>query len=231
VQASGNDANHCAINLNSTGLGTLSGATLTYTGSTSYINYLRLASYLAPELDTLTTALYTAVLANGGSNPSQYQEASSGYLLGSPWLLWTGDIYGYYSVGQCSGCTVSGSTLTLGGTVTNIFRVGDALLGGGVPANTLIMSCTKVGSGPCGSNSGDTLGLSQSLTISTPVAMTGNAVPPANNAANSTTSPVRAWGAICRWNNNASQCNGWLLKRDLDPASNDNDPMWLQKAA
>jgi hypothetical protein len=28
-----------------------------------------------------------------------------------------------------------------------------------------------------------------------------------------------------------SQCNGWLLKRDVDPASNDNDPMWLQKAA
>lgn len=24
---------------------------------------------------------------------------------------------------------------------------------------------------------------------------------------------------------------GWLLKRDLDPASNDNDPMWLNKAA
>lgn len=23
----------------------------------------------------------------------------------------------------------------------------------------------------------------------------------------------------------------WLLKRDLDPASNDNDPMWLEKAA
>jgi hypothetical protein len=24
---------------------------------------------------------------------------------------------------------------------------------------------------------------------------------------------------------------GWLLKRDVDPASNDNDPMWLEKAA
>jgi hypothetical protein len=23
----------------------------------------------------------------------------------------------------------------------------------------------------------------------------------------------------------------FLLKRDLDPASNDNDPMWLEKAA
>jgi hypothetical protein len=23
----------------------------------------------------------------------------------------------------------------------------------------------------------------------------------------------------------------WLLKRDLDPASNDNDPMWLERAA
>jgi hypothetical protein len=31
------------------------------------------------------------------------------------------------------------------------------------------------------------------------------------------------WNAI-------STCN-FLLKRDLDPASNDNDPMWLEKAA
>jgi hypothetical protein len=23
----------------------------------------------------------------------------------------------------------------------------------------------------------------------------------------------------------------WLLKRDIDPTSNDNDPMWLEKAA
>jgi hypothetical protein len=27
------------------------------------------------------------------------------------------------------------------------------------------------------------------------------------------------------------QVNNWLLKRDLDPGSNDNDPMWLEKAA
>jgi hypothetical protein len=29
----------------------------------------------------------------------------------------------------------------------------------------------------------------------------------------------------------ASQRMNWLLKRDLDPASNDNDPMWLAKVA
>jgi hypothetical protein len=25
--------------------------------------------------------------------------------------------------------------------------------------------------------------------------------------------------------------SSWLLKRDIDPASNDNDPMWLRAAA
>lgn len=33
------------------------------------------------------------------------------------------------------------------------------------------------------------------------------------------------WNAIKAFNAN------WLLKRDIDPASNDNDPMWLEKAA
>jgi hypothetical protein len=37
--------------------------------------------------------------------------------------------------------------------------------------------------------------------------------------------------AICRFNDNGSQCNGWLLKRDLEPESNDNDPVGLEKAA
>jgi hypothetical protein len=40
VQASGTDANHCAINLNSTSLGTLSAATITYTGSAKYVSFL-----------------------------------------------------------------------------------------------------------------------------------------------------------------------------------------------
>lgn len=37
------------------------------------------------------------------------------------------------------------------------------------------------------------------------------------------------WDANKSWN--ASRQRMWLLKRDLDPASNDNDPMWLAKAA
>jgi hypothetical protein len=40
-----------------------------------------------------------------------------------------------------------------------------------------------------------------------------------------------AWDAVCDWVGNGSQCNGWLLKRDVGPASNENDPMWLEKAA
>jgi hypothetical protein len=59
----------------------------------------------------------------------------------------------------------------------------------------------------------------------------GKIPPPANQIGNSTTSPIRAWDAVCDWVGNGNQCNGWLLKRDVDPASNDNDPMWTEKAA
>lgn len=282
VQASGIDTNHCAINLSSTNFGTLSSATLTYTGSANYVNNLRQASYTAPELDTLTTTVYNDVIANGGINPSQFYMGNAGSL-SYPWFVWAFDIYGYYPLGQCSSCTIASSTLTLGGTITGVFRVGDTLLGGGVTgigtgagSNTTITSCTRVGSGPCGTNAGDTLGLSQASTVGiiTPAvgntaiggttvrvgsctgvaqnytvydittgntvsgvggtcssgsiplypnatsavtsgdslsigpAMTGNATPPANAAGNSTTSPVRSWGAICRFNGNGSQCNG-----------------------
>lgn len=40
-----------------------------------------------------------------------------------------------------------------------------------------------------------------------------------------TGTPYKSYDGIYQFNTN------WLLKRDLDPASNDNDPMWLEKAA
>lgn len=44
--------------------------------------------------------------------------------------------------------------------------------------------------------------------------------------------PNKTMKAICGWNlNGTSICGTWLLKRDLDPASNDNDPVGLEKAA
>lgn len=240
VQASGTDSGHCAINLNSTGLGTLSAATLTYTGSQSYVNYLRAAAYTAPEQDTLVSNLYATIVSSlGGVNPSQYQFASGGLLnSANSWYALAFDIYGYYPLAKCTSCTVASTTLTLGGTITGVFAVGQTLLGStvtgvgtGAGSNTTITSCTPVGANVCGTTVGDTLGLSQASTVSSGATMLGTIAPPANNAGNGTTSPVRAFGAICRWNGNGNQCNGWLLKRDLDPASNDNDPMFLPKAA
>jgi hypothetical protein len=139
-------------------------------------------------------------------NPSQFQLVSTGG--GFPWLIFNFGIYGYYQVGTCSSCTIATTTLTLGGTITGVFRVGDALFGGGgitslgtgAGSNTTITSCTPVGGNPCATTAGHTLGLSQASTVSSGIPMTGNATPPANNAGNSTTSLVREWGAIFRWN-------------------------------
>lgn len=296
----------------------IAGPTINYPGSKNFINTLRNMSYLAPEMDTWSTNIMNGVLANGGSNPSQYQMASGGSnsafgsgppITGNPWYVFAPTVYGNYLVGICDGCSISGTTLTLGSSsIQGFFRVGDALAGFGVTgfntgaaSNTTITSCTQVGTGPCGTNVGDTLGLSQASTVGQTTTatgntvfsgatifigsctgvnvqssifdvttgvmvaaqntvlscsggnisvsggaqgvvttgdhliigtkMVGNAVPPANQAGNGNTSPVRAFGAICRFNGNGNQCNGWLLKRDIDPASNDNDPVGLEKAA
>lgn len=231
----------CTINLSSTGLGTLSGGTITYTGSNQWINYFRNASYLAPDLDTATTTMYNALNGVGMLNPSQYfmSNQGSGFLTNSPWQVWALNIYGFYPLAQCTSCTISGSTLTLGGTITGVFASGQTILAGGAvtgvatgaASNTTITACTPVGSNVCGTTVGDTLSLSQTSTVSTGVPMYGTIAAPTNFNSTGTTSPVRAWGAICRFNGNGNQCNGWLLKRDLDPASNDNDPVGLEKAA
>jgi len=195
--------------LDSSGLGTFSSGTLTYTGSQGYINYLRTVSYLAPDLDTWTTTLYNSAIVNGGINPSQYWMASS--FPSSPWLTFSYDLYGYFPVGKCTGCTISSTTLTLGGTITNVFRVGDTLLGGGVTgigtgagSMTTITSCTPVGGNVCGTTSGDTLGLSQASTVASGTTMTSNAAPGA--AGSGLVSPVRSWHAICNWNGNGAAC-------------------------
>jgi hypothetical protein len=44
-------------------------------------------------------------------------------------------------------------------------------------------------------------------------------------ACDPTTTPFQTYFGIQQFNTN------WLLRRDIDPSSNDNDPMWLEKAA
>jgi hypothetical protein len=190
---------------------------LTHVGSTTQINTLRQHSYLAPELDSITTALYGAVVSNGGVNPSQYQMSSGGSSLhGNPWEVLAFDIYGFYPTGQCSGCTISGTTLTLGGHIIGMFRKGDALLasgaitgiGTGAESNTILGICTPIGPNACGTTAGDTFKLNQSSTFASPTGMLSAAMPPTGANGTGTTSPIRAWGAICRWNSNSAACNG-----------------------
>jgi hypothetical protein len=221
---------------------------ITWTGSTFYLNWLYAKSYTSPGLKTVETAIFNVVINNGGSAPSQFHMTNGQGRVntgdGFPWYDWGADISGPYAVSQCSACNVSGSTLTLGGTLQGIFEDGQVLwggqligiAGGGSATNTTIVrgSCVLVGGATLsgGAIVGDQLTLSQSQpTPLTGVNIVGKIPAPANQIGNSTTSPIRAWDAVCDWVGNGAQCNGWLLKRDIDPASNDNDPMWVEKAA
>lgn len=199
-------------------------ATLTYVGSENWANYLRENSYLSSQLFTLTLKLYAECVANGCTNPSQFT-LGGGLVSGYPWTSWSPDIYGYLNLAKCTSCTISGTTLTLGGTITGIFDRGQTLFGGGLPGGvTITGSCSTSGSGPCGSNSGDTLTISTSETISSGTTLTGNATPPLDPAGTATNSPITQWQAIRYWNSNSG---GFLLKRDLGPSFNDNSPVGL----
>jgi hypothetical protein len=60
--------------------------------------------------------------------------------------------------------------------------------------------------------------------------MTSNVMPAASPNGQYTNGPVTQWGAICDWNGVGSNCGGYLLNHDLNPA-NDNSPTFLDKAA
>jgi hypothetical protein len=205
------------VSLNSTGLGTATALAFSYTGSANYVTYMRAQSYLSPDLRTLTTLAYNTIAGTSGAcsphacsiNPSQFN--LSGPFFGTnadTWLTWSFDTYGYFQIANCTSCTISGSTLTLGGTVKGIFGSGQTVLWGSTTPPTISGACSTSGPGPAGSNAGDTCPLSASFTVSTGTAMSGNATPPANQAGNSTTSPVQQWNGICAWNNNANACGG-----------------------
>jgi hypothetical protein len=234
----------CTVNINSTGLGTLTSATLTFTGSggasgctasttcyvAGYTNFLRTQAYLAPSLKTLTTYFYGQFAANGGQYPALFTLAASYF----PWFGWFPDIYGYFTEGNCSSCTISTNTMTLGGTVTGVFKVGDTIFGKGVTgpgtgagSQTTI---TLIASGT-GTQPGDTLELSQNSTVASGVPMSSNVTPATSPNTLYTNSPVTQWSAICDWNGVGANCGGYLLNRDLDPGSNDNTPVGLAVAA
>ena len=175
---------------------TLKRAKLTYTGSATYMNTLRTAVYIAPQLYSLTL-LNNQIWANaGGLNPSQFNLANA---LGSgTWFLLGDDIYGYYRSGTCSGCTISGRTLTLGGTIKGLFKPGQLIAGKGVTENSAIVSGT-------GKSPGDSVTLSQSSTISSGENMFSLIAPPKDCSGNGTNSPSPAFAAFRAWN--GSLCN------------------------
>lgn len=86
-------ATTCTVNINSTSLGTLTSATLTYTGSQTYINQMLQDSYAAPEVGTLTLTQYANFIAAGGKWPSMYVLCDPAHT-NTSWNVWAPDIYG-----------------------------------------------------------------------------------------------------------------------------------------
>jgi hypothetical protein len=214
--------------------GTLKSATLTYVGSKNWVNGLRLRSYYWPGINQavpgmsgtpITGTDYANFVAAGGINPAQSNLGG-----GVPWNIASYDIYQFNAEGACTACTISGTTLTLGGEITGIFRPGDVIFGKCVtnPGPTTSPSCrannaaneypqTTIISG-IGRADGDKVTLSQSQNAAIPKPSPMGAFIP-------NTQPGML--AIQQWNNSMP----FLLNRDVDPESNDDTPMWLEKTA
>lgn len=252
----------CPINLNSTSLGTLTGGTITFTGSADYVSNMRGYAYLSQSAYQWTLILNQQIAGVNGLcganpcsiNPSQFNLASP-LTSNQQWGVWWPDMIGYFQIATCSACNTSGTSLTLGGTISGIFTNGLVVFGEdvanpgtGASSQTTVISCS-LGAGnsaPCGSTAGDVLTLSQAVVnndagifingnvaplpdaTGTTSGICANVTPLADQIICASDSPDQAWRGWRQWNGNIG---GFLLKRDLDPASNDNTPMWMNKAA
>lgn len=203
---------------------TLTKATVTYVGSANWVNTLRTYSYYWSGMYAQIQQVdWQNFKAAGGVNPAQSNFGSA-----LPWSILVPDSFGYFQLAACTSCTITngsgsvGNILTLGGTVTGEFQVGQVLFGRCVtnPASsqnptTAQTTVTALLTGT-GHSSGDTLQVSQNSTCTTAGTVTGT---------NANTIP--SYNYEKAFNHGA----GWLLKRDLDPANNDNSPAFLDKAA
>lgn len=206
------------IPLDSSGLGTLTSITFSYVNSAAYLNYFRNRALLETEVATLTGTLYDGLAkTTGWCSPNICAYAPSQFILGQVistaaaagqgnFIMWASDIYGYLPQATCTSCSVSGTNLTLGGTLTGIFTPGLAIMGQGVNLPTITGACSQTGPEPAGANVGDVCPLSASFAAVSSKAMSANVVPALNGLGNSTTSPAKQWGAVCTWNGNASSC-------------------------
>jgi hypothetical protein len=209
VQSSGLSGSAIPIDLDCSELGPLSSMTLTYTGSMNYINFLRNMSWATPLQEYYTNYMYTVAGKYGGGGGSQLDVATP-VTTGSAWSMAAPDIYGYFAVATSTASTIAGTTLTLGGTVSGRYQVGQTVIGMGIGQGITI---TGVLSGN-GTRAGDTLSLSSSPgTISKGEAINGTIV-----------GMFPSYKGAQQYNN---AHGGFLLKRDFDPAANDSSPAFL----
>ena len=82
------------IGLDCTSLGALTSATLTYTGSQTYINTMQRATYSTNEVGTLNLQQYNNAVAAGGKWPSMSVLAGKLQTSAYEWNVWAPDIYG-----------------------------------------------------------------------------------------------------------------------------------------
>ena len=186
-----------------------------------------------------TTGVVTMTLANGpNSSPgcignisvSGYTGTSAGLNGNFPasWNTCGGSASSvtYYAG---TGLSVPAASASWTGTgvvqsISGLFQVGMSVWGPGIPGGIFaptISSCNQgVGNpGPCGSNAGDQLTISWNCTASCPT----------STFVNGGYIGLFGQGAgIADWN---TAHYPYLLKRDVDPTSNDNRPAWLDEAA
>jgi hypothetical protein len=153
-------------------------STLTYTNSAQQISFLVNSTYVSSQLQSYQTAMYNITNSFGGMGASQLNLAN----INSPltgWLMTGSDIWGYWPLALSTSATLSAGTLTLGGTLYGRFQVGQQLYSGALASSTYgagtftITACTLVGTGPCGTNSGDQLTISPSTSWSGSQAVNG----------------------------------------------------------
>ncbi len=82
------------LGLDCTSLGALTSATLTYTGSQTYINTMLTVTYDTNEVGTLNLQDYDNAVAAGGKYPSFLSLAGQTQSPAYQWNIWAPDIYG-----------------------------------------------------------------------------------------------------------------------------------------
>jgi hypothetical protein len=188
VNATGLDNAHIPLTgFDCSGLGTLTGGTLTYVGSSNWGTTFFLMGYLSQYAYTASLQQLQTFKAGGGTLAAFF--TLSGLLSTSyPWVGFSYTSYGYIPMGTGT-LSISGTTGTLSGTVKGIFLPGMQLWAQGITVGTSIVSGV-------GRNSGDTFTVSNSQTVSNKSAVAVVPPPDANS------SSIQQWPAYRAWNGN-----------------------------